>query len=71
MPSDVSGEIGQGHGALYYGMPNDGGVCEVAYNVAAANGVGLSPDGKILYAAETETGRLWAFDVLEPGRVQT
>ncbi len=31
------------------------------------NGVGLSPDGSIVYVAETETGRLWAFDLEEPG----
>jgi gluconolactonase len=33
------------------------------------NGVGLSPDEKILYVAETEPGRLWAFDIVEPGVV--
>jgi gluconolactonase len=41
----------------------------VAYNVAAANGVGLSPDGQVVYVAETETGRLWAFDIVAPGEV--
>ena len=33
------------------------------------NGIGLSPDGTTLYVAETEGGRLWAFDILEPGKV--
>ena len=32
------------------------------------NGIGLSPDGKTLYFAETEAARLWAFDVQAPGR---
>ena len=31
------------------------------------NGVGLSPDEAILYVAEMVTGRLWAFDVVDPG----
>src|SRR5258708_34900065 len=31
------------------------------------NGCGLSPDGKTLYAADTEGARLWAFDVESPG----
>ena len=31
------------------------------------NGCGLSPDGTILYVADTEGARLWAFDVEAPG----
>ncbi len=58
------------HGALYYALPDGSSITEVAYQVQAANGVGLSPDGKTLYVAETETSRLWAFDILEPGRVR-
>ena len=33
------------------------------------NGVALSRDGKLLYYAETEGARVWAFDVTAPGRV--
>ncbi len=33
----------------------------------APNGIGLSPGGDRLYVAETHTGRLWAWDVPEPG----
>lgn len=33
------------------------------------NGVGLSPDETIVYAAETFTGRLIAFDLEAPGKV--
>ena len=35
-----------------------------------ANGCGLSPDGRTLYFAETESARLWAMDILAPGEVQ-
>jgi gluconolactonase len=30
------------------------------------NGCGLSPDGTMLYVADTEEARLWAFDVEAP-----
>ncbi len=55
------------HGALYYAKADGSHIRRIATNVNTANGVGLSPDGKLLYAAETETSRLWAFDILEPG----
>ena len=38
---------------------------EVAFPMMTPNGIGLSPDGKTLYVAETETARLWAF--ADPG----
>ena len=31
------------------------------------NGIGLSPDGRRLYVAETPTARCWAFDLAAPG----
>jgi len=35
-----------------------------------ANGIGISPDGEKLYVAETETGRLWVFDIMGPGQLR-
>jgi gluconolactonase len=35
----------------------------------APNGVGLSPDGRTVYVADTWLQRLWAFDVEAPGRL--
>ncbi len=32
------------------------------------NGVGLSPDGKTVYYAETFTGRLWSLPLTKPGK---
>ncbi|MBI4537156.1 MAG: SMP-30/gluconolactonase/LRE family protein [candidate division NC10 bacterium] len=58
------------HGALYYALPDGSSIAEVAFPIQAANGVGLSPDGQTVYVAETETSRLWAFDIIEPGRVK-
>ena len=45
----------------------DRSITEVVHPILTPNGIGLSPDGKTLYVAETETARLWAFDVLAPG----
>lgn len=58
------------HGGIYYALPDGSQINEVAYQVQAANGVGLSPDGTTLYVAETDTSRLWAFDITAPGRVK-
>ena len=40
---------------------------DIALAVASPNGIGLSPAGDRLYVAETHTGRLFAWDVPEPG----
>jgi gluconolactonase len=56
------------HGGLYYARADGSMIVEVAYPLVTPNGVGLSPDYRTVYAAETETGRLWAFDLEEPGR---
>ena len=39
------------------------------FPIVTPNGIGLSPDGKTLYVAETETGRLWAFALTGPGEI--
>lgn len=54
-------------GGVYYALPDGSHIAEVAYGLLSPNGIGLSPDGKLLYVAETETARLWAFDIVEPG----
>ena len=57
------------HGGLYYAMPDGSGLRELAYPLNQPNGVALSPDGGTVYVAETDTSRLWAFDVTGPGQV--
>ena len=56
------------NGGLYYAQADGSRIVEIAYPMILPNGVGLSPDGLIVYAAETETGRLWAFDLESPGQ---
>jgi len=54
---------------LYYAAPGGAGVAEVSFGGTGYNGVGLSPDETVVYAAETHTGRLVAFDLAAPGTV--
>lgn len=58
------------HGGLYYALADGSKIVEVAYPILTPNGVGLSPDGDVVYVAETETARLWAFDIVSPGVVK-
>ncbi|MFO1068830.1 MAG: SMP-30/gluconolactonase/LRE family protein [Geminicoccaceae bacterium] len=57
------------YGGVYYLPPGGGPVRELAHPFMSANGIGLSPDERTLYVAETEGARLWAFDLAEPGVV--
>jgi gluconolactonase len=57
-------------GGLYYALADGSRIVELAFPLIHANGVGLSPDGATLYVAETETGRIWAFDLDGPGMVR-
>lgn len=56
-------------GALYYAKADGGEIREVLHGLITPNGVGLSPDGGRLYVAETQTARLWAFDLAGPGEI--
>lgn len=59
------------HGGVYWATADGTRIEQVAYPIfGGANGIGLSPDGATLYVAETETGRLWAWDVEAPGRLR-
>jgi gluconolactonase len=56
-------------GAIYYAREDGSAIKEVVFPMITPNGVGLSPDGKTLYATETETGRLWSWPIVAPGEV--
>ena len=57
-------------GGLYYARADGSFIRRAAFPFMTPNGIGLSPDGKTLYAAETETSRLWSYPVLGPGELQ-
>jgi gluconolactonase len=54
-------------GALFYAKADGSMIKEVAFPLITPNGIGLAPDGRTLYAAETEAARLWAWPIVEPG----
>ena len=56
-------------GGLYYAQPDGSSIREVVYPLETPNGVGLSPDEKTVYVAETGPGRLWAWDLTGPGQL--
>lgn len=54
---------------IHYALA-DGSRCEeVIFPLDAPNGVGLSPDGSRVYAAETHTGRVFWWNVTAPGEI--
>lgn len=57
-------------GGVFYALPDGSRIVPVAYPMLTPNGIGLSPDERTLYVAETEGGRLWAFDLVEPGVIR-
>ncbi|MGE0045234.1 MAG: SMP-30/gluconolactonase/LRE family protein [Hyphomonadaceae bacterium] len=54
---------------LYYAKPDGSLIKEVAYPAVSLNGCGLSPDEKWVYAAETMTSKLWAYEIQGEGEV--
>lgn len=58
----------RGMTGLLYGTV-DGGLREIVYPLEMPNGVALSPDGALLYVAETRTRRVWEFALDGPGVV--
>lgn len=56
---------------IFYAKADGSHLEEVIFPSQNPNGVGLSPDGNTLYAAETYTCRLMKFNVTAPGRVGT
>jgi gluconolactonase len=58
---------GRKHGALLYARPDGSHISRPRGHFVSPNGVGLSPDEKVVYMADTQLGRLWAFDIESPG----
>jgi gluconolactonase len=57
-------------GFVYWAKADGSEIREVAGPLLTPNGIGLSPDERTLYAAETETGRLWSWEITGPGTVR-
>lgn len=57
-------------GGIYYARCDGSAIRQVAGPTITANGCALSPDGRTFYFVETESCRLWALDIIEPGVVR-
>lgn len=58
------------HGAIYYAKPDGSYISLQADNLESPNGIGLSPDEKYLYYAETTTGRLYSYEIKDTGKLK-
>lgn len=61
--------LGRNYGSICYALPDGSRIERVREGIVSPNGIGLSPDGSLLYAADTTLGRLWSFDVIAPGKL--
>jgi len=57
-------------GAVFYALADGSSISEVIFPLEGPNGIGLSPDEQTLYVAETDSGRLWAFEIEAPGKIR-
>ena len=56
-------------GGVFYATIDGSSIKEVLAPLDGPNGIGISPDGSELYVAETLTGRIWAFEIGNPGEI--
>ena len=57
-------------GAIYWAKSDCSSIKEVIQPFMTPNGIGLSPDEKILYVAETEGGKLYSYRIIGEGQVE-
>jgi len=57
-------------GSIFYAHADGSRITEVVFPSEMPNGIGLAPDEKTLYVAETNTGNLWAYEIAEPGVIR-
>ena len=54
---------------VFYASPDGKMIKEIMFPMEGPNGIGLSPDGRVLYVAETPTSRVWACQIVGPGQI--
>jgi len=67
--SDFLGSSTQASGGIFYVPPDFSNIVPVIPHMCAANGVALSPDGKVLWATEYALNRLHRVELEAPGVV--
>jgi gluconolactonase len=53
--------------ALYYAKPDGSHLHRAIFPAVSLNGVGLAPDERVVYCNDTDTQKVWAFDIASPG----
>ncbi|MEZ5763858.1 MAG: SMP-30/gluconolactonase/LRE family protein [Xanthobacteraceae bacterium] len=56
-------------GTVHYVKPGMKDIVEVVSGLLPANGIGLSPDEKTVYVAETPTARVWSYEITGEGQI--
>jgi lactonase len=67
--TDFRGDTNNPIGAVYYVSPDFKTITPIIRNMAIANGVCLSPDGKVLWATEFYTGKLHRVELSAPTKI--
>jgi gluconolactonase len=57
-------------GAVFYARTDGSFIKQVIFPLDGPNGVGLSPDDKTLYVAESWSGRVWSYEIAGPGEIR-
>ena len=57
-------------GVIYWAKADGSKIKEVIHPFMTPNGIGLSPDEKTLYVAETEGGKLYSYQIIGEGEVK-
>jgi gluconolactonase len=55
---------------IYYALPDGSSIREMVFPLETPNGIGLSPDESRVYVAETQTGRVFYWDLEAPGEIR-
>ena len=56
-------------GGVFHARADGSKIVEAVHPIEDPNGIGLSPDERWLYVAETHAGRLWAYPIVGPGEI--
>ena len=57
-------------GGIYHAMADGSRIVRARHEQISPNGIGLSPDGKTLYWADSILQRLWAAQIVSPGELE-
>jgi gluconolactonase len=55
---------------IFYALPDGSSIREMVFPLETPNGIGLSPDQRRVYVAETQTGRVFYWNLEAPGEIR-